>query len=130
MVDKLSPNGAPMSFDPAKSLPLSVPVFHILVALADQDLHGYAIIAEIRERTEGEVTLTASTLYAAVARLLSQGHIEEVEGQDDEKDDSRRRYYRISRTGRDLAASEVQRLERAVSQARAKNKFGSDLIRG
>ena len=64
---------------PQDHLPLTVPVFQILLSLSDQDLHGYAIIQDIRARTAGEVTLTASTLYAAIRRLLDAGLVEELE---------------------------------------------------
>jgi DNA-binding PadR family transcriptional regulator len=71
---------------------LSPQVFHILLALADQDLHGYAIVQDVAARTDGEVRLTASTLYAALKRLLDDGWIVELDKADD--DDPRRRYYR------------------------------------
>jgi DNA-binding PadR family transcriptional regulator len=103
-------------------LPLTVPVFHILVSLADRDLHGYAIIQDIAARTEGEVRLTASTLYAAIRRMLDAGMIDEV---DDPRrasagDDERRRYYRMTAYGREVARLEAARLERAAGLARAK----------
>ena len=106
---------------PQDHLPLTVPVFQILLSLSDQDLHGYAIIQDIRARTAGEVTLTASTLYAAIRRLLDAGLVEEL----DERprpgdDDPRRRYYRIQPAGLDVARLEAARLERAVKMARQK----------
>src|SRR5262245_38932890 len=88
-------------------LPLSVPVFQILLALADQDLHGYAIIQDIRERTEGEVELTASTLYAAIKRLLDGRLIDELATRPHTDDDPRRRYYRITALGLDVARLET-----------------------
>jgi DNA-binding PadR family transcriptional regulator len=102
-------------------LPLTVPVFQILLSLSDSELHGYAIIKDVRERTGGEVDLTASTLYAAIKRLLDAGHIEEL----DERpapgdDDARRRYYRITPAGLELARLEAARLERSVRMARQK----------
>jgi DNA-binding PadR family transcriptional regulator len=106
---------------PQQHLPLTVPVFQILLSLSDRDLHGYAIIQDIRERTEGEVTLTASTLYAAVKRLLDGGLISELDtrpGRDE--DDSRRRYYHITPLGLDVVRLEAARLERAVRMARRK----------
>ena len=105
--------------DPAS--PLSTPVFQILLSLVDSTLHGYAIIQDVRERTDGEVRLTASTLYAAVKRLLDAGWIEELgRPRASESDDSRRRYYRITTVGREAARVEARRLERLTAQARAK----------
>ncbi len=102
-------------------LPLSVPVFQILLSLSDRDLHGYAIIQDIRERTSGEVALTASTLYAALKRLLDAGLVEELsERPPADADDERRRYYRIRRDGLAVATLETARLLRAVKMARRK----------
>ena len=106
---------------PQQHLPLTVPVFQILLSLSDQDLHGYAIIQDIRERTEGEVDLTASTLYAAIKRLLDMRLIDELDARPGpEDDDPRRRYYRITALGLDVARLETARLERAVKMARQK----------
>ena len=106
---------------PAALAPLSAPVFQILLALVDDDLHGYAIIQDIAARTGGEVRLTASTLYAAVKRLLDAGWIEELtERPRTERDDPRRRYYRITRLGRDAARAEARRVERLAAMARTK----------
>jgi len=102
-------------------LPLTIPVFQILLSLSDQELHGYAIIQDIRARTEGEVVLTASTLYAAIKRLLDVGLVEEVDERPaPDEDDARRRYYRITPLGLDVARLETARLERAVRMARQK----------
>ena len=106
---------------PQHRLPLTVPVFQILLSLSDQDLHGYAIIQDIRRRTGNEVSLTASTLYAAIKRLLDAGLIEELDRRPSpEEDDPRRRYYRITPLGTDVARLEAARLERAVRMARQK----------
>jgi DNA-binding PadR family transcriptional regulator len=102
-------------------LPLSVPVFQILLSLSDQDLHGYALIKDIESRTQGEVRLTASTLYDAVARLLDAGSIQEVAS----GERGRRRRYRISPTGRALARREAERLNRALRWAREKRLLPS-----
>ena len=99
--------------------PLSTPVFQILLSLVDEDLHGYAIIQDVAARTDGEVRLTASTLYAAVKRLLDAGWIEELT-QRPARDDARRRYYRLTRAGRGAAREEARRLERLAAMARAK----------
>jgi DNA-binding PadR family transcriptional regulator len=106
---------------PQQHLPLSVPVFQILLSLADCDLHGYAIIQDIRDRTDGEVTLTASTLYAAIKRLLDAGLIDELDTRPrGGQDDARRRYYRITALGLDVARLETARLERTLRMARDK----------
>ncbi len=102
-------------------LPLTVPVFQILLSLADRDLHGYAVIQDIRQRTGDEVRLTASTLYAAIKRLLAGGLIEELDDRPDPAlDDARRRYYRVTPYGREVARLEAARLERLTAQARDK----------
>ena len=105
---------------PQHHLPLSVPVFQILLSLSDCDLHGYAIIQDIRDRTEGEVELTASTLYAAIKRLLDAGLINELETRPSGDEDARRRYYRITSLGLDVARLETGRLERTLKMARDK----------
>jgi DNA-binding PadR family transcriptional regulator len=103
------------------STPLTTPVFQILLSLVDRDLHGYALIQDIRDRTAGEVSLTASTLYAAVARLLESGWIEELDERPrPDEDDARRRYYRLTRPGREAARAEARRLERLTAMARDK----------
>jgi DNA-binding PadR family transcriptional regulator len=89
-------------------------VFQILLSLADADLHGYAIIGDVRERTGGRMRLTASTLYAVLKRLLDQGWIEELPAPD-----SRRRCYRITRLGREAGRTEAARLEALAAMARA-----------
>lgn len=101
-------------------MPLTAPVFQILLSLVDDELHGYALIQDIRDRTGGEVSLTASTLYAAVKRLVSAGLIEEVERPRGAKDDPRRRYYRITGPGRETVRAEAARLERLTAMARKK----------
>lgn len=106
--------------------PLSAQVFQILLSLLDDDLHGYALIQDIRQRTGGEIALTASTLYAAVKRLLSAGWIGEIElGRLPDDHDDRRRYYRITPRGRAAARSEAQRLERLTAMARDKRLLGA-----
>jgi len=100
---------------------LSPHVFQILLSLADGPLHGYAIIQDVRTRTNNEIRLTASTLYDALLRLVDQGLIVEIETPPDPADhDSRRRYYQLTRLGREAAAEEVQRLRRLLETARRK----------
>ena len=105
---------------PESQLPLSVPVNQILLSLAGGDQHGYSIIQDIRERTRGEVELTASTLYGALSRMLEDQVIEEVKDPKPEPEDwdSRRRYYRVTEYGREVARAEAQRLSRTLDQAR------------
>ena len=100
---------------------MSPQVFQILLSLHDHPLHGYAIIQDIAKRTDGEVRLTASTLYDALARLVDQAWIAEVDAPADaEAHDSRRRYYGLTAAGRDAAEREAARLQRVVASARAK----------
>ena len=99
--------------------PLTTPVFQILLSLVDGDLHGYAIIQDVAARTAGEVRLTASTLYAAIQRLLEAGQIQEVDAPA-ESGGAPRRCYRITRDGRRVAREEAERLARAVAMARDK----------
>ena len=106
--------------------PLSAQVFQILLSLLDSDMHGYALIQDIRERTSGEIGLTASTLYAATKRLLAAGWIDEVDYDSPPPDhDDRRRYYRISAKGRAAAKAEAMRLERLTAMARDKRLLGT-----
>jgi DNA-binding PadR family transcriptional regulator len=104
----------------ADAAPLTPAVFHVLVALAAGDKHGYAILKDVRRRSERSVTLNVGTLYAVLKRLEHDGLIEESgERPDPALDDERRRYYRITAAGRAVARAEVARLERAVAMARA-----------
>lgn len=105
---------------PESFLPLHKDTFHILVSLADGDGHGYSVMQDVSERTDGAVRLSPSTLYGAIKRLLEQGLIEELsERPDPEHDDERRRYYRLTRLGRQVAIAEARRLERLLADARA-----------
>ncbi len=107
---------------PRDHLPLSVPVYQVLLSLSDRELHGYAVIMDIAERTVGEVKLTASTLYGAVKRMLGGGMIRELDERPaPELDDSRRRYYAITPLGRDVLHQEAERLGRALRHAMAKD---------
>ena len=102
----------------SRSLPL--PIFHILVSLADQDRHGYAIMQEVDVRTDRQLRLGPGTLYGSIKRLLHDGLIEELdERPDPENDDVRRRYYRITPRGRKAAIEESSRLAKLLRQARA-----------
>ena len=108
-------------FDPHSYLPLTPPMFQVLLALADGDKHGYAIIKEIARRTDGSVRLSAGTLYALIRRAEADGLIGETDERPDiSLDDERRRYYRLTALGRRVAAAEITRLESLVEMARAK----------
>jgi DNA-binding PadR family transcriptional regulator len=99
---------------------LSRDTFHILVALADRDRHGYSIMQEVSERTAGQVNLSPSTLYSAIKRLLEAGLIQELEERPDpEHDDERRRYYRLTKAGRRAAIEEARQLEKLLADARS-----------
>jgi len=102
-------------------LPLTPQVFHILVALADRDQHGYGIMQDVAERTSGAMRLRAGTLYGSVKRMLEQGLIVELRAKDrpdSENDDERRRYYRLTPFGRKVVRAEAARLSDMVEQAR------------
>jgi len=106
---------------PEEFLPLTPAMFHILLALADKERHGYHIMREVDERTEGNVKLGPGTLYGSIKRMMGDGLIEELEERPDpELDDERRRYYRLTDLGFRVATAEAQRLEQMVRSARAK----------
>ena len=108
------------TMDTDDHLPLPPAVFHILMALADEDRHGYAIIQEVRTRTDGAVRLSPATLYRSIQRMLDDDLIVEVnERPAPELDDERRRYYRITKFGRAVAREEATRLATLVRLARA-----------
>jgi DNA-binding PadR family transcriptional regulator len=105
--------------DPSTFLPLPPATFHILLAVADEDRHGYAIIQDVVARTGGELKLSAGTLYRSVQRMMEQGLIVEPrERPEPEYDDERRRYYRITPFGRKVAEVEARRLAQLVRMAR------------
>ena len=100
--------------------PLTPAMFHVLLALAGDDLHGYAILKEVELRTSGKVKLSTGTLYGIIKRLLADGLIVERRSRPAEvDDDERRRYYRITRHGRNVAIEESERLATLLNQARA-----------
>jgi DNA-binding PadR family transcriptional regulator len=107
--------------DPGSLLPLTPGMFQVLIALADGEKHGYAIIKEVTRRTEGEVSLSAGTLYAIIRRFVQEGVVaESAERPDPALDDERRRYYRLTEFGRDVAQAEAARMETVLGMARAK----------
>ena len=100
-------------------LPLPEATIHILMAVAEDDRHGYAIIQEVATRTDGALKLSPGTLYRSIQRMLEQGLIEETaERPAPELDDERRRYYRITAFGRTVAKAEARRLAQLVKLAR------------
>jgi DNA-binding PadR family transcriptional regulator len=106
--------------DAGSFLPLPPATFHILMALAEDDRHGYAIIQDVAARTSGELKLSAGTLYRSIQRMLEQGLILETrERPAPELDDERRRYYRITPFGTAVARAEARRLTQLVRLARA-----------
>jgi DNA-binding PadR family transcriptional regulator len=110
-----------MRFDAWSYLPLTAPMFQVMVALADGEKHGYAIIKEVSRRTDGKVVLRAGTLYPVIKRLVDDGLIAESAARPGPAlDDERRRYYRLTDRGRAVAVAEADRLEETVLQARAK----------
>lgn len=107
-------------------LPMTPAVFHILLALADGEKHGYAIMQEVETCTDGELTLGPGTLYGAIKRLLAAGMIEESDQRPDpELDDERRRYYRLTGLGERALSAEAARLARQVQTARLKHVLGA-----
>jgi DNA-binding PadR family transcriptional regulator len=96
-------------------------MFQVLIALADGEKHGYAILKEVARRTDGEVKLSAATLYTIIRRFVQEGVIaESAERPDPALDDERRRYYRLTAFGRDVARAEAARMETVLGMARAK----------
>lgn len=116
----MSPKRPPPDPAPESFLPLPRDTFQILVSLADRERHGYSVMQDVTQRTNGAVRLSPSTLYASIKRLLEQELIEELDERPDPKhDDERRRYYRLSQLGRKVAMAEARRLERLLADARA-----------
>lgn len=118
----MSPRRAPVTDEdsPESFLPLPRDTFHILVSLGDRDRHGYSVMLDVADRTDGALRLSPSSLYASIKRLLGQGLIEELDERPDPRnDDQRRRYYRLTRLGRRVATAEALRLQRLLSDARA-----------
>src|SRR5215468_1134241 len=106
-------------FNPESLLPLPSAAFHILVALADGDRHGYAIMQDVATGTGGRLKLNPGTLYTTIRRLLEQGLVMELDDRPDpEDDDERRRYYRLTDIGREVAKAEAERLQQALAFAR------------
>ena len=106
---------------PEELLPLTPPVFHILLALAGEERHGYGIMQDVAQQTDGALQLGPVTLYGCLKRMLSAGLVEESEERPDpELDDERRRYYRMTPLGKRVVRAEAKRLAGAVTVAMAK----------
>jgi DNA-binding PadR family transcriptional regulator len=111
--------------EPSSVLPLPTSEFQILLALADEERHGYGIMREVAGRTGGDVQLGPGTLYGSIKRMVARRLIEESDERPDSSlDDERRRYYRITPLGRRTVVAEARRLERLVGIARAKRLLG------
>ncbi len=106
---------------PEELLPLTPPVFHILLALADEERHGYGIMQDVAWQTNDKLQLGPGTLYGCLKRMLAAGLVEESdERPDPAMDDERRRYYRMTALGRRVVRAEAERLAGAVSAARSR----------
>ena len=99
-------------------LPLPPATLHILVSLLEGERHGYAIIRDVETRTDGELRMSAGTLYRSIARMVEQGLISEVVRRRTTADDERRRYYRLTPLGTAVTRAEVRRMEQMVRFAR------------
>ena len=109
-------------------LPLALPVFHILLALAEGERHGYALKREILRRTNGKVNLGAGALYGSISRMLERGLIEESEERPDfHLDDERRRYYRLTAAGQRAVKAEARRYAELAELARRKRLLGKPI---
>jgi len=110
-----------MRFDPSMHLPLTPAMLQVLLALADGEKHGYAILKEVARRTEGKVRLRAGTLYTVLKRFVADGLVaESTERPDPALDDERRRYYRLTDRGRAVAVADADRMAETLKQARVK----------
>jgi DNA-binding PadR family transcriptional regulator len=109
------------SRSPQELLPLTPPVFHILLALADEERHGYGIMQDVARQTGDALQLGPGTLYGCLKRMLAAGLVAESDERPDPAlDDERRRYYRMTMLGKRVVRAEAQRLAGAVMAAKAK----------
>jgi DNA-binding PadR family transcriptional regulator len=115
------------SRDPGDWLPLTPALFYVLVSLADEEKHGYAIIKDVEALTDEGVRLSSGTLYGIIKRLLDDGLV--VESRRRAGDDERRRCYRLTPFGRDVALAETARLERTAALARARRQLREPIPR-
>jgi len=105
--------------DVDRALPLPPAMFQILIALGDGERHGYAVMQDVATRTAGKVRMSPGTLYGSIRKMLDDGLIEELAERPFEGDDERRRYYRVTRFGRAVAAAEADRYATLIHQARS-----------
>ena len=120
---------AKTQIDPEDFLPLTPAVFHVLLAISDGERHGYAIMQEVTESTEGQIKMGPGTLYGTIKRLLEAELIEESDERPDAKlDDERRRYYRLSGVGEKVVRAEAQRYAHLVARARGKKLIGKTAV--
>ncbi len=118
-----------MTRSPKSRTPLTPPVFHLLLAVADGARHGYEIIKEIERRSEGGIVLSTGTLYAAIKRLLADGLLEETDhGMNVANEDDRRRYYRLTPFGRKVTKAEVARMIQLIRIADEKRLVSRHLF--
>lgn len=103
--------------DPERFLPLTAPEYHVLLALGDRALHGYGMMQALEDKTGGQDALLPGTLYATVARMVARGLLEELARPPELDADARRRYYRVSELGREVARAESARLRRLLAVA-------------
>jgi len=109
--------------------PLPSAAFQILLSLADEDLHGYGIMRQVADQTDGRMRLGPGTLYSSIQSLLEEKLIEEVDlGEDVKLGQERRRYYRLTSAGRKLARVEAERLADLLRVARSKKIFRGDYV--
>lgn len=108
--------------------PLPSAAFQILLSLADGDLHGYGIMRQVEEQTNGRMRLGPGTLYSSIQALLAEGFIEEVDRADDDDGAERRRYYRLTSSGRKLARAEAERLADLLRVARVKRIYRGEYV--
>ncbi|GCF09646.1 PadR family transcriptional regulator [Dictyobacter arantiisoli] len=110
--------------NPDALLPLTPAVFHILLALADSEQHGYSIMQEIKQQSQGKLRIGPTTLYRSIKHMLADGLITESEERPDPReDDERRRYYRLTAFGQQVARAEAARLSATLSVVRTKSLF-------
>ena len=115
----LKRNSSPQEF-----LPLTPPVFHILLALVGEERHGYGIMQDVARQTDGALQLGPGTLYGCLKRMLAAGLIEESDERPDPAlDDERRRYYRLKPLGERAARAEAQRIATALAAAKSKRSL-------
>lgn len=106
-------------------LPLSPTQWYVLLALAENDLHGYGIMQNVKQRTEGRVKIGSGTLYSAIDRMIEYGWIEETDAPDNKDADARRRYYHLNKYGTRVAEAEARRLANSVRDARVLGLLGA-----